>query len=225
MVRNNLSSLYASLFCLVCVCIIHDCLHVWVLSETQDSCLVLVFIMDAFETQDCSIDNYYYPNRRHLQFKMHLCDSHWCPEAVVIENCKNTNCITIWNRKYTENIVWKWAVQMSHPESFLLFVLFQTFPITPHRHILQNDSIMWLIMRFLCVSFIIHVPVSIEHHRLRQNVQNGTLLRPCLYSSPFFVFAHINRIPSILVFASRKTVILMKKEEEAFGFEIQVRGI
>lgn len=115
------------------------------------------------------LDNYYYPNRSHLQFKMHLCDSHSCPEAVVIENCKNTNCITVWNRKYTENIVWKWAVQTSHPESFLRFVLFQTFPFTPHRHILQNGSIMWLIMRFLCVSFIIHVPVSIEHHSMRQN--------------------------------------------------------
>lgn len=130
------------------------------------------------------IPRYYYPNRSHLWFKMHLCRSHSYPEAVVIENCKNTDCITVWNRKRTENIVRKWAVQMSHPESFLLFsnifhYATQTYP--------PNSSIMRLIMRFLCVSFIIHVPVkhwpSVKVIDWDKTLQNDTLPRPSLCKS------------------------------------------
>lgn len=107
------------------------------------------------------LDNYYYPNRSHLQFKMHLCDSHSCPEAVVIENCKNTNCITVWNRKYTENIVWKWAVQTSHPESFFTFCSFsnishyatQTYPSKRQYHVVDYAFP-------LCV---FHHPCSCKH--------------------------------------------------------------
>lgn len=110
------------------------------------------------------LDNYYYPNRSHLQFKMHLCDSHSCPEAVVIENCKNRLYNSMKPKAH-----WKHSLKMSCSDVTLFyFVLFQTFPITPHRHILQNSSIMRLIMRFLCVSFIIHVPVSIDHQSRSQ---------------------------------------------------------
>lgn len=118
---------------------------------------------------------------------MHLCDSHSCPEAVVIENW-------LYN-SMKPKAHWKHSLKMScsdvTPRVFFMFMFFfQTFPITPHRHILQNSSIMRLNMRFLCV---FHHPCSCKHWPSvkvtdwDKTVQNGTLLRLSLCSSLFLL--------------------------------------